>query len=52
LFHDRAGAFAKVYGERNACFLVRPDGYIGWRGLTRRDAGLSAFLDRMFTTAA
>jgi FAD binding domain len=52
LLHDRAGAFAKAYGEHNACFLVRPDGYIGWRGLTRRDAGLSAFLERMFTTAA
>lgn len=49
LFHDRGGAFSKAYGERSACFLVRPDGYLAWRGLFPRDAGLSAFLDRMFT---
>lgn len=48
LFHDRTGAFAKAYGERNTCFLVRPDGYIGWRGVSWRDPGLADFLGRTF----
>ena len=51
LYQDRAGAIANAYGDRNACFLVRPDGYIGWRGLSPHDAGLSAFLAKVFTTA-
>jgi hypothetical protein len=52
LYHDRAGAFAKAYGGRNTCFLVRPDGYIGWHGSTPRDAGLGTFLDKIFTAEA
>jgi len=42
--HDEAGAFAAAYGTRDACFLVRPDGYIGWRGVSWRDAGLAEWL--------
>jgi len=30
--HDEEGAFAAAYSTRDACFVVRPDGYIGWRG--------------------
>jgi hypothetical protein len=45
---DRDGAFAHAYGSRGASFLVRPDGYIGWRGLSWRDAGLLSHLDRIF----
>jgi 2-polyprenyl-6-methoxyphenol hydroxylase-like FAD-dependent oxidoreductase len=48
LFHDRQRAFKDVYGAEDASFLVRPDGYIGWRGRSWRDQGLSAHLRRMF----
>jgi 2-polyprenyl-6-methoxyphenol hydroxylase-like FAD-dependent oxidoreductase len=48
VFHDRQGAFADAYGSRAASFLVRPDGYIGWRGLSWRDAGLLSHLSRVF----
>ena len=47
LFHDRQGAFAAAYGAQAASFLVRPDGYIGWRGLSWRDAGLAAYLGKV-----
>jgi 2-polyprenyl-6-methoxyphenol hydroxylase-like FAD-dependent oxidoreductase len=52
LYQDRAGGFATGYGGRNTCMLVRPDGYIGWRGSTPRDAGLRTFLDKIFTAEA
>jgi FAD/FMN-containing dehydrogenase len=48
LYHDRDGAFAKAYGTRSTSFLVRPDGYIGWRGASWRDDGLAAFISRTF----
>jgi len=48
LFHDEAAIFAHAYGAGNACFLVRPDGYIGWRGRSWRDSGLSTVLGRTF----
>jgi hypothetical protein len=50
LYHDRNGAFAKTYGGSGVSFLVRPDGYIGWRGASWRDEGLAAFLSRVFGT--
>jgi 2-polyprenyl-6-methoxyphenol hydroxylase-like FAD-dependent oxidoreductase len=50
LYHDRDGAFAKAYGARSTGFLVRPDGYIGWRGASWRDEGLAAFISRTFQT--
>jgi hypothetical protein len=50
LYHDRNGAFAKIYGARPISFLIRPDGYIGWRGASWRDDGLAAFLSRAFRT--
>ena len=31
-YHDAEGEFAKAYGRQSTTFLVRPDGYIGWRG--------------------
>ncbi len=52
LLHDRQGAFARAYGGTDASFLVRPDGYIGWRGQSPRDHGLLEYLDRMFPRAA
>jgi 2-polyprenyl-6-methoxyphenol hydroxylase-like FAD-dependent oxidoreductase len=45
-YRDADGAFAKAYGRHNTMFLVRPDGYIGWRGhLSHRD-GLIAHLNQ------
>jgi 2-polyprenyl-6-methoxyphenol hydroxylase-like FAD-dependent oxidoreductase len=46
-FHDREGGFAAAYGGRAASFLVRPDGHVGWRGWSWRDAGLLAHLGRV-----
>jgi hypothetical protein len=47
LLHDRQGAFAAAYGSQAASFLVRPDGHIGWRGLSWRDEGLTAYLGKV-----
>lgn len=44
-YHDAEGAFAKAYGQRNIIFLVRPDGYIGWRGRFLDNEGLIAHLN-------
>jgi len=38
---DPAGGFAAAYGP--AAVLVRPDGYVGWRGPSPRDPGLAAY---------
>ncbi|HTW27238.1 MAG TPA: FAD-dependent monooxygenase [Acetobacteraceae bacterium] len=45
---DSDGRFAAAYGAAQACFLVRPDGHIGWRGPSWRDDGLTAQLARSF----
>jgi hypothetical protein len=47
LLHDEQGGFADAYGA-GAALLVRPDGYVGWRGHSWRDPGLRAHLDRIF----
>ena len=44
-FRDRDGAFAGAYGASEATFLIRPDGYIGWRGRSWREPGLLAYLN-------
>jgi hypothetical protein len=51
VFHDRQREFEAAYGSEDACFLVRPDGYVGWRGKSWRDPGLSAHLERLFGPA-
>jgi 2-polyprenyl-6-methoxyphenol hydroxylase-like FAD-dependent oxidoreductase len=48
LFHDRQGAFADAYGMQDTSFLVRPDGYVGWRGQSWRDTGLLAHFGKNF----
>jgi 2-polyprenyl-6-methoxyphenol hydroxylase-like FAD-dependent oxidoreductase len=48
LLHDRQDAFANAYSAQEASFLVRPDGYIGWRGRSWRDPGLLTHLGRIF----
>jgi hypothetical protein len=50
-YGDAEGALSAAYGAQAAVFLVRPDGYIGWRGRSWRDAGLLAHLGRVFQPA-
>ena len=45
-YRDAEGAFAKSYGRHSTMFLVRPDGYIGWRGDFLHRASLIAHLDQ------
>jgi 2-polyprenyl-6-methoxyphenol hydroxylase-like FAD-dependent oxidoreductase len=52
LLHDAEGCFAKVYGRRETSFLVRPDGYLGWRGGSWRNAGLRDHLGSVLQRAA
>ena len=47
LYRDAENAFARTYGSAAAAFLIRPDGYIGWRGKSYRDAGLVTYVDRV-----
>jgi hypothetical protein len=47
LYRDAENSFANTYGSAAGAFLIRPDGYIGWRGKTYRDAGLVTYLDRI-----
>jgi len=44
VYHDERGAFAAAYGPQATSFLVRPDGYIGWRGRSWDEKGLSGYL--------
>jgi 2-polyprenyl-6-methoxyphenol hydroxylase-like FAD-dependent oxidoreductase len=47
LYRDAQESFAKSYGASDAAFLVRPDGYVGWRGPSCRDPGLMAYIERL-----
>ena len=47
-YGDAEGALSAAYGADAAVFLVRPDGYIGWRGRSWQDANLLAHLGRVF----
>ncbi len=51
LYQDQQGAFARSYGAGETALLVRPDGYIGWRGRSWQEAGLSAHIARTFQAA-
>jgi 2-polyprenyl-6-methoxyphenol hydroxylase-like FAD-dependent oxidoreductase len=44
VYCDKRGEFAAAYGAQAASFLVRPDGYIGWRGRSWEQDGLRAYL--------
>ena len=46
VYIDSEGDIAKAYGPRDASFLVRPDGYVGWRGPSWRSPGLATYLNR------
>jgi hypothetical protein len=51
LLHDRQAAFSAAYGAEGT-FVVRPDGYIGWRGRSWRETGLLRYVDRIFPPTA
>lgn len=48
IYRDAAGMFAQIYGEGATMLLIRPDGYVAWRGGDVRDAGLNRVLQRTF----
>ncbi|MGE0258983.1 MAG: FAD-dependent monooxygenase [Alphaproteobacteria bacterium] len=47
VYRDDRNLFAGAYGREEAAFLVRPDGYLGWRGRSWRNEGLAAYFSRM-----
>jgi 2-polyprenyl-6-methoxyphenol hydroxylase-like FAD-dependent oxidoreductase len=48
---DPDGAVHRRYGARQACaYLVRPDGYVGFRGTPPRAEVLRRYLGRLFVT--
>ena len=47
VYRDDERAFAGVYGREEMAFLVRPDGYVGWRGRSWLSEGLTAYLSRI-----
>ena len=52
VYQDGDGGFAKTYGSQPAALLVRPDGYLAWRGESWRDAGLTSCLEKTFSRFA
>ncbi len=49
MLHDAAGEFAAAYGD--SAWLVRPDGYVAWRGPSADHPGLTDSLGRVFGLA-
>lgn len=45
--HDAAGEFCAAYGGL-AAYIVRPDGYVGYRAAEAEARGLRAYLGRLF----
>ncbi len=43
-YRDADGSFAKAYGAPEAAFLVRPDGYVGWRASSYREPGMLSYI--------
>jgi 2-polyprenyl-6-methoxyphenol hydroxylase-like FAD-dependent oxidoreductase len=48
VYCDAAGSFSKVYGAAPTAMLVRPDGYLAWRGHDCAETGLRDVLERTF----
>jgi len=46
--NDAEGRFKETYGSKPFAMLVRPDGYLAWRGNSWREAALRRQLDRTF----
>ncbi len=51
LLEDPSGAFAAAYGPEPMSYLVRPDGHLGWRGRSWREAGLQEHLQSLLLAA-
>jgi 2-polyprenyl-6-methoxyphenol hydroxylase-like FAD-dependent oxidoreductase len=51
VYRDEQGEFAAAYGAQGVSFLVRPDGYIGWRGRSWDEKGLFAYLAKTLDQA-
>ncbi len=49
VYKDADGAFATTYGYRETAILVRPDGYLGWRGTSWGASGLVEYWSAVFT---
>ena len=47
VLRDDESTFAGAYGREQTIFLVRPDGYIGWRGRSWPSDGLTAYFSRI-----
>lgn len=46
---DPGGACHRRYGARGGClYLVRPDGYVGFRAQPEAPGALLAYLDRLY----
>jgi len=52
VYYDVEHRFAAAYGSRPAVLLIRPDGYIGWRGHFCAEPGLNSYLRQVFVPAA
>lgn len=50
VYRDADGTFAAAYGRQKAVFLVRPDGYLGWRGTGWRGSELAEYRNAVFAT--
>lgn len=48
LLEDPGRTFAEAYGGQAMSYLVRPDGHLGWRGRSWREAGLQRHLGKLF----
>jgi hypothetical protein len=51
LYHDAEQRFAAAYGSKEAAYLIRPDGHIGWRGRSCMGPSLMMYLHRIFPSA-
>ena len=44
-FHDGNNAFSEAYGPNpDSCFLIRPDGYVGYHATRLIEAGVIVYL--------
>jgi hypothetical protein len=49
VIRDQEGAFRKAYGARGACaYVIRPDGYIGYRTSSADGGRIISYLRRLF----
>ncbi len=51
LYLDSAGTFCKEFGAEATCLLVRPDGYLAWRGHSFEETSFRHTLGKTFNLA-